>query len=83
MRKVGDSHTSKHYFFKRVRKSILSASVAYAEYGFLAFWTCSVRSACFRRAESTTFAPGTKTRMWYFRPGYGEIVYYAPREKKT
>ena len=34
-------------------------------------------------AESTTFAPGSKTRMWYFRPGYGEIVYYAPREEKT
>ena len=26
--------------------------------------------------ESATFAPGSKTRMWYFRPGYGEIVDY-------
>ena len=33
--------------------------------------------------ESTTFAPGSKTRMWYFQPGYDEIVYYAPREEKT
>ena len=23
-------------------------------------------------AESATFAPGSKTRMWYFRAGYGE-----------
>ena len=33
--------------------------------------------------ESTTFATGSKMRMWYFRPGYDEIVYYAPREEET
>ena len=25
-------------------------------------------------AESTTFAPGSETGMWYFRPGYGEKI---------
>ena len=31
----------------------------------------------------STFAPGSKTRMWYFLSRYDEIVYYTPREKKT
>ena len=26
-------------------------------------------------AESTTFAPGSETQMWYFRPGYDEKSY--------
>ena len=34
-------------------------------------------------SEDATFAPGSKLRMRYLRPRYGEIIYYAPREEKT
>ena len=33
-------------------------------------------------AKSTTFTDDSKTQMWYFRPGYGEIVYCASRKEK-
>ena len=32
--------------------------------------------------ESTTFAPGSETRMWYFRPGYDEKLYTKHGDKK-
>ena len=32
--------------------------------------------------ESTTFAPGFETRMWYFRPGYDEKSYTQHGDKE-
>ena len=32
--------------------------------------------------ESTTFAPGSETQMWYFRPGYDEKSYTHHGDKK-
>ena len=34
-------------------------------------------------AKNITFPFRSREGMWHFRPGCGEIVYYAPREKKT
>ena len=33
-------------------------------------------------AESTAFASDSKTRMWYFWPGYGEKYYMQHRDKE-
>ena len=45
-----------------------------------AFFICSHHVYKRYFLPSATFASGTKTRRGYFRPGYGEIVYYTSRE---
>ena len=56
----------------------LKARVAiYTSCGLSKFFPPQVRNILFHHTlpESTTFVPGSKMRMWYFRPTYGEKQY--------
>ena len=45
--------------------------------GEVYFYAVNIETIFFHHTlvESATFAPGYETRMWYFRPGYGEKQY--------